>query len=141
MRATERGQDELTNYNEPAGGVDPLAARAQQGALPVIGYLGTFAPTATFLAAFRKGLADSGYVEGRTVAIDYVTDGQYDRLPVIAADFARRQVALIVAVSTPPALAAKAATRDIPIVFNIRMIRSSSVSSLPSLVQAVTQPG
>jgi len=80
MCATERGQDELTNYNEPAGGVDPLAARAQQGALPVIGYLGTFAPTATFLAAFRKGLADSGYVEGRNVAIDYVTDGQYDRL-------------------------------------------------------------
>src|SRR5262252_2562610 len=112
----------------------PLAARAQQsGSMPVIGYLGTFAPTGTFLAAFRKGLADSGYVEGRNVAIDYVTDGQYDRLPIIAADFARRQVAVIVAVSTPPALAAKAATRDIPIVFNIRMIRSSSVSSLPSL--------
>jgi putative ABC transport system substrate-binding protein len=97
----------------------PLAARAQQPAMPVIGYLGTFAPTGTFLAAFRKGLADSGYVEGRNVAIDYVTDGQYDRLPIIAADFARRQVAVIVAVSTPPALAAKAATRDIPIVFNI----------------------
>src|SRR5262249_29531746 len=90
---------------------------------------------------FRKGLADSGYVEGRNGEIDYVTDGQHDRLPIIAAYFARRQVALIVAVSTPPALAAKAATRDIPIVFNIRMIRSSSVSSLPSLVQAVTQPG
>src|SRR5262245_32742333 len=87
--------------------------------MPVIGYLGTFAPTGTFLAAFRKGLADSGYVEGRNVAIDYITDGQYDRLPIIAADFTRRQVALIVAVSTPPALAAKAATRDIPIVFNI----------------------
>jgi len=99
----------------------PLAARGQQAAMPVIGYLGTFAPTGSFLAAFRKGLADSGYVEGRNVAIDYVTvtDGQYDRLPIIAADFARRQVALIVAVSTPPALAAKAATRDIPIVFNI----------------------
>jgi putative ABC transport system substrate-binding protein len=97
----------------------PLAARAQQPAMPVIGYLGSFAPTGTFLAAFRKGLADSGYVEGRNVAIDYVTDGQYDRLPIIAADFARRQVAVIVAVSTPPALAAKAATRDIPIVFNI----------------------
>src|SRR5215831_8479962 len=119
----------------------PLRARAQQAGMPVIGYLGTFAPTGTFVAAFRKGLADSGYVEGRNVAVDYVTDGQYDRLPVIAADFARRQAALIVAVSTPPALAAKAATRDIPIVFNIRMIRSSSVSSLPSLVQAVTQPG
>ena len=76
----------------------PLAARAQQPAMPVIGYLGTFAPTGTFLAAFRKGLADSGYVEGRNVAIDYVTDGQYDRLPIIAADFARRQVAVIVAV-------------------------------------------
>jgi ABC-type uncharacterized transport system substrate-binding protein len=97
----------------------PLAARAQQPAMPVIGYLGSFAPTGTFLAAFRKGLADSEYVEGRNVAIDYVTDGQYDRLPIIAADFARRQVAVIVAVSTPPALAAKAATRDIPIVFNI----------------------
>jgi putative ABC transport system substrate-binding protein len=97
----------------------PLAARAQQPAMPVIGYLGSFAPTGTFLAAFRKGLADSEYVEGRNVAIDYVTDGQYDRLPIIAADFARRQVAVIVAVSTPPALAAKAATHDIPIVFNI----------------------
>jgi putative ABC transport system substrate-binding protein len=64
-------------------------------------------------------LADSGYVESRNVAIDYATDGQYDRLPIIAADFVRRQVALIVAISTPPALAAKAATRDIPIVFNI----------------------
>jgi putative tryptophan/tyrosine transport system substrate-binding protein len=97
----------------------PLAARAQQPAMPVIGYLGTFAPTGTFLSAFRKGLADSGYVEGRNVAIDYITDGQYDRLPIIAADFVRRQVALIVAVSTAPALAAKAATRDIPVVFNI----------------------
>jgi putative tryptophan/tyrosine transport system substrate-binding protein len=97
----------------------PLAARAQQAAMPVIGYLGTFAPTGTFLTAFRRGLADSGYVEGRNVAIDYVIDGQYDRLPIIAADFARRQVALIVAVSTAPALAAKAATRDIPVVFNI----------------------
>ena len=97
----------------------PLRARAQQAGMPVIGYLGTFAPTGTFLAAFRKGLADSGYVEGRNVAVDYVTDGQYDRLPIIAADFARRKVALIVAVSTAPALAAKAATRDIPIVFNI----------------------
>jgi len=99
----------------------PIVARAQQPAIPVIGYLGTFAPTGSFLAAFRKGLADSEYVEGRNVAIDYVTvtDGQYDRLPIIAADFARRQVALIVAVSTPPALAAKAATRDIPIVFNV----------------------
>jgi putative tryptophan/tyrosine transport system substrate-binding protein len=97
----------------------PLGARAQQTAMPVIGYLGSFAPTSTFLAAFRKGMTDSGYVEGRNVAVDYVTDSQYDRLPIIAADFVRRQVTLIVAVSTPSALAAKAATRDIPIVFNI----------------------
>src|SRR5262249_56121447 len=85
----------------------------------VVGYGGTFGPAGSFLGGFRKGLADWRYVEGRNVAIDYVTDGQYDRLPIIAADFARRKVALIVAVTTAPALAAKAATRDIPIVFNI----------------------
>ena len=106
----------------------PLAARAQQPAMPVIGYLGSFAPTGTFLAAFRKGLADSEYVEGRNVAIDYVTDGQYDRLPIIAADFARRQVAVIVAVSTPP----RHSLRKLPRATSrscstSRMIQSSSV--------------
>jgi len=103
----------------------PLAARAQQPAMPVIGYLGAFAPTGLQITAIRKGLAELGYVEGRNVAIDYVhpdvqnPDGQYDQLPKLAADFVHRQVALIFAQSTPPALAAKAATSAIPIVFNI----------------------
>jgi putative tryptophan/tyrosine transport system substrate-binding protein len=97
----------------------PLAARAQQPAMPVIGYLGAFAPTELQITAIRKGLAELGYVEGRNVVVDVHSDGQYDRLSDIATDFVRRQVALIVAISTPPALAAKAATSTIPIVFNI----------------------
>jgi putative tryptophan/tyrosine transport system substrate-binding protein len=97
----------------------PLVARAQQPAMPVIGYLGAFAPTELQITAIRKGLAELGYVEGRNVVVDVHSDGQYDRLSDIATDFVRRQVALIVAISTPPALAAKAATTTIPIVFNI----------------------
>ena len=93
--------------------------------MPVIGYLGAFAPTEHQVAAIRKGLAEFGYVEGHNVSINYVhpnvqsPDGQYDRLPALATDFVRRQVAVIVAQSTPPALAAKAVTSAIPIVFNI----------------------
>ena len=97
----------------------PVVARAQQPAVPVIGYLGAFAPTELQITAIRKGLAELGYVEGRNVVVDVHSDGQYDRLSDIATDFVRRQVALIVAISTPPALAAKAATSTIPIVFNI----------------------
>jgi putative tryptophan/tyrosine transport system substrate-binding protein len=97
----------------------PLTGRAQQPGVPVIGYLGAFAPTELQITAIRKGLAELGYVEGRNVVVDVHSDGQYDRLSDIATDFVRRQVALIVAISTPPALAAKAATTTIPIVFNI----------------------
>src|SRR5262245_60035726 len=84
----------------------PLAARAQQPTMPVIGYLGAFAPTEIQITAIRKGLAELGYFEGRNVVVDVHFDGQYDRLSDIATDFVRRQVALIVAISTPPALAA-----------------------------------
>jgi len=99
----------------------PLAARAQQPAMPVIGYLtaGTPRSSEPSLRALRLGLAEAGYVEGRNVAIDYrFSDGQYDRLPALAEELVRRPVVVIVAASGTPALAAKGATATIPIVFS-----------------------
>jgi putative tryptophan/tyrosine transport system substrate-binding protein len=101
----------------------PIAARAQQPATPVIGYLssGSLETDAVRLAAFRQGLADTDHVEGRNVAIEYRgMQGHYDLLPALVADFVRRPVAVIVVSgSTPGALAAKGATSTIPIVFSI----------------------
>ena len=97
----------------------PLAVSAQAG-IPLIGVLGGGSPaTGAHLAArLRQGLADGGSVEGRNVAVEYRwVEGQYDRLPAMAAELVRNQVAVIIALSTPPALAAKAATATIPIVF------------------------
>jgi ABC-type uncharacterized transport system substrate-binding protein len=98
----------------------PLAARAQQPTMPVIGLLGSSAPVdrTRYLTAFRQGLREPGYVEGQNVAIEYRwAHDQHDRLPDLAADLVRRQVTVIAAHDTPSSIVAKTATTTIPIVF------------------------
>jgi putative ABC transport system substrate-binding protein len=100
----------------------PLAARAQQAAMPVVGFLSAASPdvTAVGLRNLRQGLGEAGYVEGRNVAIEVRgSDGQNDRLPELAADLVRRQVSAIVTAGVPATAAAKQATSTIPIVFQM----------------------
>ena len=117
----------------------PLAARAQQPAVPVIGFLNAASPQnyKRPLSAFLKGLGEAGYVEGRNVATEYRwANDQYDRLPALAADLVRHQVSVIAATTTAAALAAKASTTTIPIVFE-----TAGDPVQFGLVASLNQPG